>query len=94
MNTVEHLHEAKRLINAGRYEEARAALKPIRKNPTAADWLKKLDKRIPPRSNHLRSILLVIVIVACVIASVLVLRAGEQMQSQRAFVCSVIGECK
>lgn len=45
------LIEAHTLIQNQQYDEARALLEPIANNPTAAQWLEKIDEILPPTAK-------------------------------------------
>lgn len=93
----DRLHEAKRLINAGRYDEARRTLRPIRQHPKANEWLAKLDKKSPPK-NHVRHVLIALVLIALIggVVTFAALRAssGAAQQQLCALLASQGNPCK
>lgn len=75
MSVKAQMHEAKRLIEAGRYQDARRLLKTVN-HPAAAVWLAKLDTRAPRRS---RRRLLLFTVILLILALAVVLVVANQM---------------
>jgi len=81
------LHEAKRLLDAGRYDEARSALSPIAKHPKAKEWLAKLDARYPRKPNKARRLLLVLLVAVIIGGAVIFAKFNAELASGSRLIC-------